>query len=61
MFGLFGRTLWLDMVTALSFALIAFLMVGVPILWGAFQEDGEVYCEKAIHIPCLKKYFIKED
>lgn len=46
---------------ALSFALIAFLMVGVPILWGAFQEDGEVYCEKAIHIPCLKKYFIKEN
>ena len=43
---------------SLSFAFIAFLMVGVPILYGAFQEDGEVYCEKAIHIPCIKKYFM---
>jgi len=43
---------------SLSFALIIFLMVGVPILYGAFQKDGEVYCKTAIHIPCIKKYFM---
>jgi hypothetical protein len=37
--------------------IIAFLMIGTPILYGAFQKGGEVYCEKSIIIPCLKKYF----
>lgn len=42
---------------SLSFMIIAFLMIGAPILYGAFQKRGEVYCEKSIIIPCLKKYF----
>tara|TARA_B100000795_G_scaffold177787_1_gene134366 strand:- start:423 stop:584 length:162 start_codon:yes stop_codon:yes gene_type:complete len=45
---------------SLSFALIAFMMIGVPILFGAFQEDGESYCKKSILIPCLKERFYNE-
>ena len=39
---------------SLSFAIIAFVMIGVPILVGALQDNGGVYCKTSIIIPCIK-------
>ena len=36
----------------LSFLLIAFFMVGVPILWTSFTDHGKANCHMTLLIPC---------